>query len=249
MSFSRGPPLNKETERYRSLKQTAQIAENTAPLAPWDAGQLDFSADRPFDAAQMTPRNIALIAAGGAALLAIGFLSGRRVEADGAGKAGLTNVSSQPLVPASGGAAPTSSAPKPASSNPPPDKVTGVGDLFERLEKERATRPKLEPTSEKVFAAVKEKAGVEVEEQLQVAGWVIGAKFCDKIRTTKDVHIVVCEFATEADAITGQKNASNAISRREVLRNKTTTCAVHQAGEGEGAATQAARVKELFKAL
>ena len=214
-----------------------------------DVGELDLSADRHFDATQMTPRNIVLLASGGVALVAIGFLSGRRVEADSAGKAGLTNVSSRPLVPASGAPAPSSSAAKPVSSNPLPDKVTGVGDLFERLEKERANRPKLEPTSEKVFATVKEKAGVEVEEQLQVAGWVIGAKFCDKIRTTKDVHIVVCEFATEADAITGQKNASNAIARREVIRNKTTTCAVHQAGEGEAAATQAARVKELFKAL
>ena len=124
-----------------------------------------------------------------------------------------------------------------------------LGDLFARLADEKKNRSNVEPTADTVFETVKKKAGVEVEEQLQVAGWMIGAKYCDKIRSTKDVHIVVCEFADEASAIKGQKDATNGIKRREVLRNKTTTCAVHQAGETPAAEAQAAKVKALFVAM
>ena len=125
----------------------------------------------------------------------------------------------------------------------------GLRSLFTRLQAERDHRPNLEPTASSVFALVKAKGGVEVEEQLQVAGWMVGAKFCDKIRSTKDVHIVVCEYADEAEAIKGQKAATNGIKNREVLRNKATTCAVHQAGESQASIAQAARVKELFKGM
>jgi hypothetical protein len=196
-------------------------------------------------------RNL-LIGAGALALVVLAFVLGRRVEA--ADKAGQTSVSSTPLVTArapvtSGAPTPT---PTPATSaraatgGTDPD---ALKDLFLRLQTERENRPKLEPTAASVFDLVKAKGGVEVDEQLQVAGWVVGAKFCDKIRSTKDVHIVVCEYADEAEAIKGQKAGSNAIPRREVLRNKTTTCAVHQAGDSAASAAQAARVKELFKAM
>jgi hypothetical protein len=193
----------------------------------------------------MTPRNTALLGTGAIALLVVGFATGRRVEAD-AGKTGQTNVSSQPLVPGQSTAATSSAVP---ATGAKPAGVDSVAGLFERLQAERDHRPKLEPTAETVFETVQKKAGVEVAERLQVAGWVVGAKFCDKLRSKKDVHIVVCEYATEAEAIAGQQTATNAIKRREVLRNKTTTCAVAQAGEGAASATEAARVKDLFKAL
>lgn len=196
-------------------------------------------------------RNLALGGAGAVALALVAFSLGRRVEAD---KAGQTNLSSTPIPSVKAPTTP-SAASAPAASSSAPQEPTSpmdpgvVRDLFARLQGERDHRPNLEPTANHVFDLVKAKAGVVVEEQLQVAGWVVGAKFCDKIRSTKDVHIVVCEFADEAEAIKGQKIATNAIARREVLRNKATTCAVHQAGETPAAAAQAARVKELFKAM
>lgn len=195
----------------------------------------------------MSPRNIALLAGGGLALLALGFMTGRRTDIDG--KTGQTSVTNAPPPPpttaASASAVPTA-LPKTAFSGSSDE---AMKDLFSRLENERKSRLNLEPTATTVFEAMKTKGGVEVEEQLQVAGWVVGAKFCDKIRTTKDVHIVVCEYADEPAAIAGQKAATNGLKRREVLRNKTTTCAVHQAGETDAAIAQAARVKDLFKAL
>lgn len=202
----------------------------------------------------MTPRNIAILAGGAIALVTIGYFSGRRVEAD-SGKAGLTNVSSEPLVPAHSTAQPrpVNSATPAASALAKPDTSSAhvaLGDLFTRLEEERKGRLNLEPTADHVFAALKSKAGIEVEEQLQVAGWTINAKFCDKVRTTKDVHIVICEFADEAAATKGQADAYTAgLKRRVIVRNKTTTCAIHQAGEGPGAAEQAAKVKGLFLAM
>jgi hypothetical protein len=194
-------------------------------------------------------RNFALGGAGAVALALVAFTLGRRVEAD---KAGQTSVSSTPLPTASATGSARPSPTVSASSTPgatPLSDPDALKDLFLRLQAERDHRPNLEPSSTSVFNLVKEKAGVEVEEQLQVAGWMVGAKFCDKIRSTKDVHIVVCEFADENEAIKGQKVATNAIKNREVLRNKATTCAVHQAGESAASATQAARVKELFKAM
>ena len=200
-------------------------------------------------------RNLALLAGGAVALAVVAFLGGRRVEAES--KGGQSSPISTALVPAhpslalsATAAAPPTSAPKPAASgaNPMTD-PDGLKDLFARLQAEREHRPKLEPMAETVFEAAKKKAGVQVEEQLQVAGWIVGAKFCDKIRSTKDVHIVVCEFANEEEAIAGQKAATNGIKRREVLRNKATTCAVHQAGESPEAVAQTAKVKELFKAM
>jgi hypothetical protein len=194
--------------------------------------------------AMPSSRNL-LLGGGAVALALLAFSLGRRVEAD---KAGPTNPSSMPVssAPPSDAALPAADA-SPAAT--PLSDPGALKDLFMRLQAERAHRPNLEPTSNSVFDLVKAKGGVEVEEQLQVAGWVVGAKFCDKIRSTKDVHIVVCEYVDEAEAIKGQKAATNAIPRREVLRNKTTTCAVHQAGESAAAAAQAARVKELFKAM
>ncbi len=196
-------------------------------------------------------RNLALGGAGAVALALVAFSLGRRVEAD---KAGQTNLSSTPIPSVKAATIPSAASAPVASSSAPQEPTSPmdpgiVRDLFARLQAERDHRPNLEPTANHVFDLVKAKAGVEVEEQLQVAGWMVGAKFCDKVRSTKDVHIVVCEYADEAAAMKGQKIATNAIARREVLRNKTTTCAVHQAGETPAAAAQAARVKDLFKAM
>ena len=196
-------------------------------------------------------RNLALGGAGAIALALVAFSLGGRVESD---KTGQTNLSSTPIASAKTSSTPSATPAPVALPNAEPGATPlsdprALKDLFARLQSERDHRANLEPTANHVFELVKAKAGVEVEEQLQLAAWPVGAKFCDKIRSTKDVHIVVCEFADEAEAIKGQKIATNAIARREVLRNKATTCAVHQPGETAGAAAQAARVKDLFKAM
>jgi hypothetical protein len=198
-------------------------------------------------------RNIALLAAGGIGIAVVAFLSGRRVEADASSSAAQTNVSSTPLVSGHGAsaAAPSASttatavAPASASANA----LTSAEDLYARLETEKKSRLKQEPSADTVFAAMKKKLGVEVDDEVQVAGWVVGARYCDKIRTKKEVHVVVCEFTDEAAAIEGVENGKSSVKNREVLRNKTSTCAVHVPGDEKASAAEAAKIKDLFRAL
>ena len=206
----------------------------------------------------MTTRTIALLAAGGVALLAVGFATGRRSETRADDKGAATSTSAPipgptaPLAsPASAAsAAPSASAATDNAGSTPLSDPAKAADLFSKLQVEKETRPKLEPTAETVFAALTSKVGVEVDEHLQVAGFVVGARYCDKIRTKKDVHVVVCEYPDEAAAIKGVALGTNqAIKGRQVLRNKTTTCAVHQADDGKPAAAEATKIKELFKTL
>lgn len=197
-----------------------------------------------------SPRNVALLAAGGIGIAVIAFLSGRRVEADASGSAGHTNASATPLVSAHGPVAPSPSAstalaPASASANA----LTSAEDLYARLATEKTSRTKQEPSADTVFAGLKKKLGVEVDEEVQVAGWVVGARYCDKIRTKKDVHVVVCEFTDEAAAIQGVENGKSSVKNREVLRNKTSTCAVHVPGDDKASVAEAAKIKDLFRAL
>ncbi len=175
-----------------------------------------------------TRRNSALLIAGGGGVAAIAFLGGRRVESEAA------NSPARPAPTAHDRATLASSSP--ASLDASPDAATPVpmgspsaaGDLFTRLQAERDSRPKLDPTAERVFAAMTTKLGVRVDEELQVAGFVVGARFCDKVRTSNDVHVVVCEYADQASAVKGVAFGQNgAVEGREVLRNNTSTYAVH----------------------
>lgn len=199
-----------------------------------------------------TTRNIALLVAGGVAIATVAYLSGRRETA-----ARPTDDRPIPTTLAAGSA--KTAAPDAAvfaaavgdagSLGEAGSAINSPADLFTKLQNERDTRPKLEPTSDSVFAALK-KMGVEVDEQLQVAGFVVGARFCDKIRTKKDVHVVVCEYPDEAAAIKGlELGASKNIKGRDVLRNKATTIAVHQTDEGKQSAAEAAKIRERVKTL
>jgi hypothetical protein len=197
----------------------------------------------------LPPRNVALLVGGGVAIAVIAFLSGRRSgTADSsvvdAGSTGALAVPDAASPPAAAMATDAGAEKLPAPLGDP----SATADLFTRLSRERETRPKHEPTADSVFASMKKK-GVEVDEELQVAGFVVGARYCDKVRTKKDVHVVVCEFDDEASAIKGVAFGENkAIKGREILRNKATTCAVYAADEKTGAA-EAAKVKDLFKSL
>lgn len=204
----------------------------------------------------METKNIAILAGVGVALVGLGYYAGRsKADANATAKPeSLLAASPGSVTTPSSGAAPkaalsaAAAAPSGSASAFPPD-PTSPTDLFTRLEREKSTRLMKEPTAEHVFEALKTKLGVKVEEELQVAGWVVGARYCDKIRTKNEIHVVVCEYADESEAIAGQKNATNAMKRREVLRNKTTTCAVHQPDEGKEGAAEAEKIKELFKKL
>jgi hypothetical protein len=204
-------------------------------------------------------RNVVFIAAGAAAIACVAYLAGRRSGVDGNADARSDGGSPPSVLPhTSASAAPVASAgaeggaANAASSGDPLMPLGSpntAADLFTRLQKEKDTRLKLEPTAESVFAAIKKKAGVQVDQELQVAGFVVGAKYCDKVRTKKDVHVVVCEFDDEASAIKGVTYGDNqAIKGREVLRNKTSTCAVYAADEKTGGA-EAAKIKDIFKAM
>ena len=204
-------------------------------------------------------RSIIFIVTGAAAIAAVAYLAGRRSGVDGNGngngnartEAGAVapvhteSSASAPAVTADGGANAAS------SGDPlmPLGSPNTVADLFTRLRMEKDARSKLEPTVESVFETIKKKAGVQVDQEVQVAAFVVGAKYCDKVRTKKDVHVVVCEFDDEASAIKGVTYGDNqAIKGREVLRNKTSTCAVYAADEKTGGA-EAAKIKQLFKAM
>ena len=201
-----------------------------------------------------TTRNIALLIGGGGAVAAIAFFGGRRVESEATKSAAPPAVDAAAVAPSTRDPAPATSGIATADGAPnaplmPMGNPTTAGDLFTRLQAERDSRPKLEPTAESVFAAMKTKLGIEVDEQLQVAAFVVGARFCDKVRTKSDVHVVVCEYSDEGSAIKGVAFGQNdAIKGREILRNKTTTCAVHQTDPKTGA-VEATRIKNLFKTM
>jgi hypothetical protein len=202
-----------------------------------------------------SPRNIALLAAGGIGIAVVAFLSGRRVEADASSSAGQANVSSTPLVSAHGAVAPAPSAIGSAAEDGEPAWDAGglpaprsPEDLFARLQGEKANRTKLEPSVDSVFAAMKGK-GVEIDEELQVAAWMVGARYCDKVRTKKDVHVVVCEYTDEATAIQGAERSKSAVKHREILRNKSTTCAVQVPGDEKASNAEATKIKALFQSM
>lgn len=196
-----------------------------------------------------TNRNTLLMIGGGVAIGGIAFFAGRSANPTAESSQGSEANSARAAAPrtsagefadgASEGERASLALPNPSST----------ADLFTRLQAERAGRAKLEPTSESVFNAMTSKLGVKIEARLQVAGFVVGAGFCDKVRTGKDVHVVVCEFMDEPSAIAGLASAENkGVKNREVLRNKTTTCAIHQADPKTGA-SEAEKIKAMFMAM
>lgn len=204
-----------------------------------------------------TTRNIALLVGGGVAIAAIAFFSGRRVESEQ--KPALISNGPQAATLEGGAAAPVpavASGPSsledagPLAPGAPLSGPASPADLFTKLEQERNSRLKLEPTAETFFSAMQKKLGSVEDDHHQVAGFVVGARYCDKIRTKSDVHVVVCEFTNEAAAIKGLEYGGGAkIKGREVLRNKTTTCSVHQTDDDKASAAEAAKIKALFKTL
>jgi hypothetical protein len=120
--------------------------------------------------------------------------------------------------------------------------------ILERLAVEKANRPQVAPNADDVLA----KLPVGVGDEKQIAGWPIGARYCEKAQTKSDVHVVVCEFTDEASATKGIENASSTnrfIKRRELLRRRATSLSVMQAATTPNAESDARRIKDAFRAM
>lgn len=126
------------------------------------------------------------------------------------------------------------------SSSDPRFATLGIVD---RLAVEKANRPRTTPLAS---------LGVPLEDEKQIAGWPIGARYCEKAQTKSDVHVVVCEFDDDASAEKGIANASTTnrfLKRRELLRHGATSLSVLQAGTTPAAESEARRIKDAFRAI
>lgn len=159
---------------------------------------------------------------------------------------------------ASASAAPSASvsALAPSSSTvaqpPPQTEAEALGAIFQKLDAEKKNRPTANPSVEKVFGAITDKAKIPLDDQKQIAGFTIGARYCFKAVTKNDVHVVACEFEDAAAATKGVERASATnkfLPRREVLQKNATTLSIQQAGESKPAEAEAKKIHETFKAL
>lgn len=135
---------------------------------------------------------------------------------------------------------------------PPKTEAEALGAIFEKLDAEKKNRPAANPSVEKVFGAITDKAKIPLDDQKQVAGFTIGARYCLKAVTKNDVHVVACEFEDAAAATKGAERASATnkfLPRREVLQKNGTTLSIQQAGESKTAEAEAKKIHETFKAL
>jgi hypothetical protein len=97
-------------------------------------------------------------------------------------------------------------APADAGVAPQPPKAEAVGlepklPLFDQLALEQKLRPKDTPSLEQLQAALA-KDGMTLDQVQQNLGRTYGAAYCANARTT-GVYLVVCEFASGADADKG----------------------------------------------
>jgi hypothetical protein len=192
-----------------------------------------------------TRHNKVLAVGMGVVLLGLAFWAGRKSESSTLGAAqAATGAPTLSVVPSA--TTRVSSASLKDLAVPTP---TAYADLSTRLAAERANRPNVRPTSDAVFSALETQLGVKLEQRMQVAAWMVEARFCEKVRTTNDIHVVVCEFPDEAAAIRGQELGKSKVPNRVVLRNKATTCAVHQPGDAPASAAEAQKIKDLFAKL
>ena len=128
--------------------------------------------------------------------------------------------------------------------------MSGLDGLGAKLAAEKANAGKSDPNAAAVFAAIQGKLKIELGEAMQPIASPIGAQYCARMTTKNDVYVVVCEYASEESAKSGQtKSTNDIVKRREVLRKRASTCAVHQAGDTKEARDEAKRIKDLFLAL
>lgn len=122
--------------------------------------------------------------------------------------------------------------------------------LGSKLAQEKAASGKSNPSAATVFEAVEKKLALPVEQRLQVYAGGVGARFCDRIATKSDVYVVVCEFADEASATRGvAAGSTRTVARREVLRVRNATVAIHRTSESAACDADAKKIKDLVVRL
>jgi len=116
-----------------------------------------------------------------------------------------------------------------AAASVPPLPTAALG-LFERLAKERASRPTATPRADEVIGAIT-KAGVKLDDESQVYAATVKASYCEAAKGS-DVFVSVCEYAGEAEAQAGRDYSAKtfaAIANRQIYVNKKTTLTIGQA--------------------
>lgn len=128
------------------------------------------------------------------------------VLAVAAATAGCKDKSS---VPAKANAPIPDPAPQTTEPTVPTDQQPSTGapehveKMFQQLDTEKNNRPGLAPTVETVIAKL-EGAGIKFDEQKQVLGLTVGAKYCYRAGVnTSGLNVVVCEHATAKEAEDG----------------------------------------------
>lgn len=103
--------------------------------------------------------------------------------------------------------------------------------IFDRLKREQASRAKVAPTADDVFAAFA-KAGVKLKEQKQHLAAPIDALYCAGAKTEDDsLAMSVCEYRDVAAGTAGMETSKKtfaAVTTRTIWRNKATTLAIIQ---------------------
>ncbi len=138
-------------------------------------------------------------------------------------------ASAEKPVSSSSASASAGTTPSAATSGESEPTATGTAGLFERLAKEKGSRPTGTPRTDDVFAAFK-KAGMPVVEENQVYAAMVKASYCEAAKGTT-VYLSVCEYPSEAEAKTGQdfsKRTFASIPNRDVYLNKKTTLTIGQ---------------------
>ena len=185
----------------------------------------------------------AFVVGGVCVLVGLAYVAGQRAKTEGTARADV------PPPPVSSVVTPPP-APAPAKETRGPLDMSGLDGLGAKLAAEKANAGKSDPNAAAVFAAIQGKLKIELGEAMQPIASPIGAQYCARMTTKNDVCVVVCEYASEESAKSGQtKSTNDIVKRREVLRKRASTCAVHQAGDTKEARDEAKRIKDLFLSL
>jgi hypothetical protein len=183
-----------------------------------------------------------LLAVGGVCvLLGLAYAAGRRASPEGTARA------ETPPLPTASSAPAAAPVVKPERG---PLDMSGLDGLGAKLAAEKASAGRSDPNASAVFAAIENRLGIALSDEMQPLASPLGAAYCKRMTTRHDVYVVVCEYASEESAKVGQSKATNdVVKHREVLQRRASTCAVHRVGETKAAADDAKRIKDLFRSL
>ena len=149
--------------------------------------------------------------------------------------------------------APPSSSPTPAASSSSAEGEalpSGTAGLFERLAKEKSSRPTATPRADAVVAAFR-KAGIGVVDESQVYAAMVKASYCESAKGT-NVYISICEYSGEEEARAGRdfsKRTFASIPNREIFLNKKTTLTIGQTTPTPKGNAEAKSMADVFTKL